>query len=367
MTDVLKKTLTEWCERHISAQIAESLDQGASPVTLYKEMAANGWLQYANIIADKENFYRLALVCEIANSYSGVLGNMLCVNAACAMMLGMHGSGEHKALAQQILAGEKLAAFSLTEADAGTDVQNVRASAHLENDRWHLQGEKYLATGAAIADVLLVVVRTNQEVAMNKGTSLLVVPSDAQGLRITPLPKMAANGYASCHLSLDGVQIPAQAVLGQANGAWGTLAFAGGIERVLVAACCVGLCRTIGKYLYDYAQVRQINGQPLYALTNISHQIVEIAIKVRAADSLVKHAIEALLSGQNPTNAICAAKVFSAQMQQEVAMTAMQVMGGRSYLKAYPLERWLREGLLALWAGGTNELQKNLMSRNPFA
>jgi alkylation response protein AidB-like acyl-CoA dehydrogenase len=102
-------------------------------------------------------------------------------------------------------------------------------------------------------------------------------------------------------------------------------------------------------------------------LTNISHQIVDIAIKVRAAELLVRQAIEALLSGQNPTNAICAAKVFAAQMQQEVSMTAMQVMGGRSYLKAYPLERWLREGLLSLWAGGTNELQKNLMARNPFA
>ena len=202
---------------------------------------------------------------------------------------------------------------------------------------------------------------------MKQGTSLLAIPGDAPGLSIRPLPKMAANGYASCHITLDGVKAPGAAVVGDANAAWGALALGGAVERILVAACCVGLSRTIGEYLFDYTREREASGQPLYQLTNISHQIVDIAIQVRAADALVNEAIAAFIGGGNPTNAVAAAKAFAARMQQDVSMTAMQVMGGRAYLQDFPLERWLREGLLALWAGGTNELQKNLMARNPFA
>ncbi len=363
----LREAVSTWCETNVSLDSAAQLDLGESPIELYQAMAANGWLAYADISDDPENLYRLAEVCKIVNSYSGVLGNMVSVNAACAMMLGMFGGAGHQRLVDEILAGSKLAAFALTEPQAGTDVQGLRTRARLVGDQWEVHGEKYLTTGALVADVLLVVARTDQEVPMKQGTSLLAIPGDAPGLSIRPLPKMAANGYASCHITLDGVKAPGAAVVGDANAAWGALALGGAVERILVAACCVGLSRTIGEYLFDYTREREASGQPLYQLTNISHQIVDIAIQVRAADALVNEAIAAFIGGGNPTNAVAAAKAFAARMQQDVSMTAMQVMGGRAYLQDFPLERWLREGLLALWAGGTNELQKNLMARNPFA
>lgn len=368
MLDALRKDISTWCDENLCLDTAERFDRGdESPVELYKGMAANGWLGYANIAKDPDNLYRLAEVCKIINGYSGVLGNMISVNAACAMMLGKFGGPEHQRLAGAILSGEKMAAFALTEPQAGTDVQGLETDARLVGERWCIRGEKYLTTGAQVADVLLVVARTDHQVPMNQGTSLLAVPADASGLSIQPIPKMAVNGYASCHVIFDGTEVPEDALVGKANSAWGALSLGGAIERILVAACCVGLSQTIGEYLYSYAQERQVGGHPLYQLTNINHQIVDIAIQVRAADALVDHAIAAFIGGGNPTNAVAAAKAFAAKMQQEVSMTAMQVMGGRAYLQSFPVERWLREGLLALWAGGTNELQKNLMARNPFS
>ena len=367
MLDDLRHAVTAWCDANVSFETAEKLDRGESPQALYQQIAANGWLTYANIARDPDDLYRLAEVCKIINSYSGVLGNMISVNVACAMMLGGAGNVEHQRLAGAILAGNKLAAFALTEPQAGTDVQGLETEARLTDKHWEIYGEKYLTTGAQVADILLVVARTNSQVPMNQGTSLLAIPGDAPGLSIQPLPKMAANGYASCHVTLDGVTIPFDAVVGNPDAAWSTLALGGAIERILVAACCVGLSRTIGEYLYEYAHKRLSGGKPLYELTNISHQIVDIAVQVRAADALVNQAVAAFLGGGNPTNAVAAAKVFAARMQQDVSMAAMQVMGGRAYLQAFPIERWMREGLLALWAGGTNELQKNLLARSPFA
>lgn len=367
MFESLRNDVATWCDENVSLETADQLDRGESPVELYRAMAANGWLGYADLGKDPENLYRLAEVCRTVNSYSGVLGNMISVNAACAMMLGRLGSEAHRELAGEILAGRKLAAFALTEPQAGTDVQGLRADARLDGKEWVISGEKYLTTGAAVADVILVVARSDWQAPMNRGTSLLAVPGDAAGLSLSPLPKMAGNGYASCHVVLEGVTLPAGAAVGGAHGAWGALALGGGVERILVAACCVGLSRTIGEYLHAYAQEREIGGEPMYRLTNITQQIVDIAIQVRAADALVNEAIAAFNRGSNPTNAVAAAKVFASRMQQQVSMTAMQVMGGRAYLQAFPVERWMREGLLSLWAGGTNESQQNLMARNPFA
>ncbi len=363
----LSNEINEWCDEVVSQETAGLLDSGeCSPLPLYQEICQKGWMNYANIAEDKQYFFHLAEVCKVANAYSGVLGNMICVNSACAMILGAFGNAEAKQFAQGIIEGKKLAAFSLTEPQAGTDVNNIQASATLDGDEWVIDGEKYLVTGAMLADAILVVVKTNPDVATKNGSSMLLVSTRSKGMEITPTPKMSANGYASCHIRFTGCRAPSDRIIGKVNGAWAAMSMAGGIERVLVAACCVGLCKRIGEYLYEYSNDRIVDGKPLYELSNIRHQIVDIAIKVRAADALVGQAISALASGTNATNAVCAAKVFAAQMQQEVSMTAMNVMGGRAYLKAYPVERWLREGLLSLWAGGTNELQKNLMSRSPF-
>ena len=117
------------------------------------------------------------------------------------------------------------------------------------------------------------------------------------------------------------------------------------------------------KYLYEYTQKRMIQGQPLYALQLINHQLADMAIKIKAADLLLQNAIDLLSSGKTPTVEICGAKVFASEMQQEISMAAMKIIGGRGYLKGYPVERWMREGLLSLYAGGTNELQKDIIAR----
>ena len=131
----------------------------------------------------------------------------------------------------------------------------------------------------------------------------------------------------------------------------------------MVAASCVGLSRRILEYLYEYTHQRLIQGKPLYDLQLINHQLADMAVKIKAADLLLKNAAEILSSGGTPTVEICGAKVFASEMQQEVSLAAMKIIGGRGYLKEYPVERWLREGLLSLYAGGTNELQKNIIAR----
>jgi alkylation response protein AidB-like acyl-CoA dehydrogenase len=152
-------------------------------------------------------------------------------------------------------------------------------------------------------------------------------------------------------------------IIGGRDLGWGSITFAGAVERLMVAASCVGLSMRMLEYLYAYSQKRMILQKPLFDIQLINHQLADMAIKIKAADLLLKNAIHLLASGTTPTVEICGAKVFASEMQQEISMAAMRIMGGRGYLKDYPVERWMREGLLSLYAGGTNELQKNIIAR----
>jgi len=365
MTANSLEEIREWCSRRLTEKIIHDLDADqALTLDLYKEFAANGWLESLDVFGDSDAFRQLIEIGKLISGYSGALGNIIGVNCVCAMMLTVFGNDRQKGIGKKVLKGEVLACFSLTEPDAGSDLQNIKTTATKTDNEWVLHGRKYLATGAAVSDYILVVARTSCDKPLNKGMSLFLAPSKTKGIEIFPQEKIAANGYASCEIHFKSVGLSQDAIVGGQDSGWGVITFAGALERLMVAASCVGLSRTILEYLYEYAGQRIIYGQPLYEIPGINHQLVEMAIKIHAADLLLTDATNRLMAGKTPTFEICGAKLFASEIQQEVSFAAMKIIGGRGYLKAYPVERWMREGLLSLYAGGTNELQKNIMARH---
>jgi alkylation response protein AidB-like acyl-CoA dehydrogenase len=365
MTENLVTAIREWCVKTLSEEIIRELDTGGSEtaIDIYRDFAGHGWLEYADFFQDKENLHKLCEIGKIVSGYSGVISNMIGVNCVCSMLLTTFGNEHQKQVGRKVLSGDIFTSFSLTEQNAGSDIQNIQTTGKIEDDCWVLNGRKYLATGAAIADYILVVARTDENKPLNHGISLFLVPTDISGLEICPQEKIATNGFASCKINFDSVSLPLDMIIGGRDLGWGSITFAGAIERLMVAASCVGLSMRMLEYLYAYSQKRMIQQKPLLDIQLINHQLADMAIKIKAADLLLKNAIHLLASGATPTVEICGAKVFASEMQQEISMAAMKILGGRAYLKDYPVERWMREGLLSLYAGGTNELQKNIIAR----
>jgi len=364
MTDDLATAVKEWCARKFTDEVIRDLENDHElAVSVYRDFAGNGWLEYANIFKDTENLRTLLEIGKVISGYSSVISNMVAVNCVCSTLLTTFGNDRQKEIGQAVIRGERFTSFSLTERNAGSDIQNIQTTATRTDDCWVLNGEKYFATGAAIADYILIVARINRNEPLHDSLSLFLVPSSLSGVNIVPQQKIATNGFASCTISLDSIELPMDAVIGEPGHGWGIMTLAGAVERLMVAASCVGLSRRMLEYLYGYTQKRTIQGQPLYDLQLINHQVADMAIKIKAADLLLKNAIDLLASGATPTVEICGAKVFASEMQQEISLAAMKIIGGRGYLTDYPIERWMREGLLSLYAGGTNELQKNLIAR----
>ena len=364
MINKLTTAIDDWCGKTLTEETIDKLDNDHElAVSVYRDFAENGWLKYANVFEHKDNLDILLTIGKIISGYSSVISNMVGVNCVCSLLLTAFGNEKQKEIGQAVLGGDILTSFSLTERHAGSDIENIQTTAVQTDDQWILNGEKYLATGAAIADYILMVVRTSSNAPLHSGISLVLVHRDTHGMSIISQEKIATNGFASCEITLDSAAIPTDAIIGNPNGGWGIITLAGAIERLMVAASCVGLSQKMLNYLYEYTHERIVQGQPLYDLQLINHQLADMAIKIKAADLLVNNAVDLLSSGATPTVDICAAKLFASEMQQEISIAAMKIIGGRGYLKGYPVERWMREGLLSLYAGGTNELQKNLIAR----
>ena len=161
MTEFSPSAVKEWCDARLSENIAHDLDTGEmSPMDFYREFAAKGWIEFADIFKNPQNLPQLMQILKITSRYSGVLCNMIAVNAVGAILLSVFGSNPQKETAQKTMRGKQLLSFSLTEPEAGSDVQNLKTTGEKRNSHWVLNGEKYLATGADMADFILVVART---------------------------------------------------------------------------------------------------------------------------------------------------------------------------------------------------------------
>ncbi|ACL03317.1 Acyl-CoA dehydrogenase domain protein [Desulfatibacillum aliphaticivorans] len=358
------QAIKEWCKSKLTQDVVNAMDQGVmSAVPLYKEFAQEGLMEFVKPTEGAAALPNLTAAVKILAAYSGDFGNIVTLNCLGAMLLGLFGDEAQKKISEEMLRGEKLFCFSLTEPEAGSDIQNLKTSAIRQGDQWFINGRKLFATGAADADYILLAVRSNPDLAINRGMSLFLVPRETPGLTISPMNKIASNGFPSCEILLDNAPVKNDALVGGQDAGWGVIAFTGAMERLLVAAGCVGLCSRVVHYVYEYAQQRMISGKPLYEIQWVNHCLSDLAVRIQAADLMVKDAVEKVSSGANPAIEICGAKAFASELQQGVIMSAMKIMGGRAYLKDHPVERWMREGLLSLYAGGTNELQKNLIAR----
>ena len=174
MTEFSPNAVKKWCDTCLSEKVVHDLDTGEmSPMDFYKEFAAKGWIEFADIFKNPQNLPQLMQILKITSRYSGVLCNMIAVNAVCAILLSVFGSDPQKQTAQQTIRGKQLLSFSLTEPEAGSDIQNLKTTGEKINSHWVLNGEKYLATGADIADFILIVARTAPEKPVNKAISVL--------------------------------------------------------------------------------------------------------------------------------------------------------------------------------------------------
>lgn len=336
-------------------------------------LADHGLLQLDSFRADSSSvtpadLRRIAAVAGTLASHSGTAASVYMVHVLCGTLIALAGNPRQKAeLLPGLCRGELGFAFAMTEPQAGSDAAGLTTSARQHPDGYILVGEKIYTTGAATADWIIVVARAQHHAHDKRKLSLFLVPGDAPGLELEPLGKIAGDGHPSCRVGLDGVIVPPAQVLageGRLGTAWATLRTTGLMERTTVAAMALGTARAATRRATEVARAREQFGRKIASFQSIEHTLVDMHVTLSAMDLMVDNALGAVeRDGEDPTMAVAMAKCYCAEQLQLILAKGMRVVGGRGYFHSEPMARLYREAPFSLYAGGTIEIQKMLISR----
>ena len=307
----------------------------------------------------------IAVVCEELGRFGGSV-NMTYVPTAVfgnQTLLGGASRQMQEAFLPKIAAGELRTAFALTEPEAGSDAAALRTRAVLDGDEWLINGSKIFSTGAHVADYLVLSARTGETQARGNGVSVFMVDAKVAGLTITGIPKLGHNAVKTCEIGIADVRVPRDAVIGEVNKGWRALSRALDAERIAVAAICTGLSSRCAEMALGYALQREQFGQPIAKFQSISHMLVDMEIETEASRLLTYQAAWSDDQGLPSSKWASVAKAYATEAATRQATRGMQILGGYSYTKEYEMERFYREAKLYEVAGGSTQIQRNIIAK----
>jgi acyl-CoA dehydrogenase len=266
-----------------------------------------------------------------------------------------------------IASGEVVAAFGLTEPEAGSDPADLKTRAGRDGADWVINGTKRYITNAPVAGLFLVFARTDPDATGGRGISAFLVPSDTPGLRVGPKdPKMGQFGAWTADVYLDDVRVPHDNLVGGDDGVGRGYATAMGClahGRVHIAALCVGMAGRLVDESVAYAQSRRQGGKPIARFQLVQALVADSMTDYYAGRSLVLAVAEAFDKGEDTKLGPSCAKYFASEMVGRVADRAVQVHGGAGYMRGVPVERFFRDARLFRIYEGTSQIQQVIIAR----
>ncbi|WP_341501621.1 acyl-CoA dehydrogenase family protein [Gallaecimonas sp. GXIMD4217] len=306
-------------------------------------------------------FEQLAMGCTATTAY------MTIHNMATWMIASFGTAQAIDEFCPQLVTGELLASYCLTEPGAGSDAASLTSSARRDGDDYVISGAKVFISGAGSTDVLVVMARTGE--AGPKGVSAFVVPANAQGVEYGKAEeKMGWNAQPTRMVTFDNVRIPAYYRLGEEGEGFkfAMMGLDGG--RINIATCSVGTAQQALNTAKQYMHERSQFGKPLAAFQALQFKLADMATELVAARQLVRLAAYKLDVKDPERTAYCAmAKRFATDVGFKVCDQALQIHGGYGYIKEYPLERHLRDVRVHQILEGTNEIMRLIVARRLLA
>ena len=259
--------------------------------------------------------------------------------------------------------GEAVAAFALSEPEAGSDAANLTLQANRERAGFRLTGTKIWISNAPEADVYSVFARTADSGA--KGITAFVVPRESDGLSGEHLDLLAPHPIG--RLDFDGVRVEADHVLGEIDEGFGVAMDTLDLFRPSVGAFAVGMAQAALDSAVEYTQEREAFGKPLARFQAVSHQLADVATEIQAARLLVREAATQYDAGVRPVRKASAmAKLFATETAQRAVDVAIQVHGARALQKGHLLEHLYREVRAPRIYEGASEVQREIIARELY-
>ncbi len=299
---------------------------------------------------------------EIAAVWSSV-GVGVSVHALSCFGLYSFGTEEQKAeWLPDMLGGDLLGAYCLSEAHAGSDPAAMRTTARRDGDDYVLNGAKAWTTHGGHADFYKVMARTSDD---RNGISCFLVPASTPGLTADPPErKMGLTGSATATMRFDDVRVPAARRLGE-EGEGLRIALAGlDSGRLGIAAVAVGLAQGALDAAVAYARERETFGKPIIEHQGLAFVLADMEAAIQSARATTLHAARLRDAGRPFSREASIAKMVATDNAMKVTTDAVQVLGGYGYTRDFPVERYMREAKVMQIFEGTNQIQRMVISRS---
>ena len=301
---------------------------------------------------------------EIGAAWSSV-GVGVSVHALSCFGLATRGTKEHKRkFLPDMLGGELLGAYCLSEPHAGSDPAAMTTRARRDGDDYVIDGAKAWTTHGGHADFYKVMARTSGEPGDRSGISCFLVPADAEGLTAdAPERKMGLTGSATATMRFDGVRVPVERRLGE-EGEGLRIALAGlDAGRLGIAAVATGLAQGALDEAVAYARDRETFGRPIIDHQGLAFLLADMAAAVQTARATYLAAARRKDQGLPYSTEASIAKLVATDNAMKVTTDAVQVLGGYGYTRDFPVERYMREAKVMQIFEGTNQIQRMVIGR----
>ena len=266
-----------------------------------------------------------------------------------------------------LASGELRAAFSTTEAQSGSDVAGIRTRAARIEGGYRINGAKIWCTNSAVSDFIIVTAKTGQ--AESRGRiNFFIVDRASPGFEIGPKEdKMGARGLPACPLYFTDVFVPEANRLGPEGEGFAQVMEAFNLSRPIIAARGVGLAQGAMDHAIAFLEERRAFGQPILDFQGVRWMLADMAIQIEAARNLTYKAaaaVDAGVRGKELATMAAIAKCHATDTAMQVAENAVQLFGAAGISNEFPINRYFRDAKVLQIVEGTNQIQRNIISRN---
>jgi alkylation response protein AidB-like acyl-CoA dehydrogenase len=364
--ELLRRTVRDFSESKV-APVAEELDREERfPYELVKEMAELGLMgipipeEYGGAGADTVS-YAIAIE-ELTRIDSSVAITVAALTSLGTMPIYLYGSEEQKQeWVPQLASGAKLAAFGLTEANAGSDAGATRTRAELRDGQWIVNGSKMFITNAG-TDITACVTVT--ALTGDGETSNIIIPNGTAGYDISaPMKKLGWHASDTRELSFKDCAVPEGNLLGpRGKGFHQFMEILDG-GRISVASMGVGLAQGAYDLAFAYAKERQQFGRPIAKFQAVQFALADMATEIEAGRQLVYRAAWLKDQGKEFALAAAQAKLYTGLLSNRAVNAALQIHGGYGFMEEYAISRLYRDQKILEIGEGTNEVQRMVIAK----
>jgi alkylation response protein AidB-like acyl-CoA dehydrogenase len=365
--EALLELTRDLASAELAPRAAAAEERGEFPREVFRTLGKAGLLglPYEERWGGGEQPYEvyLQVLEELSRSWLAVGLGVSVHTLSCFPLASFGSEAQREAWLPDMVGGELLGAYCLSEPQSGSDAAALSTRAVLDGDSYEVSGTKAWVTHGGQADFYNLMVRTGAPGP--KGISCLLAPADTPGLDpAAPERKMGMRSSHTASIVLDGARVPADRLLGQEGEGFRIAMSALDGGRLGISACAVGLAQAALDVAVDYAKERTQFGQRIADFQGLSFLLADMATQVEAARALYLSAARRRDRGQPFGPQAAMAKLFATDTAMKVAIDAVQVLGGYGYVEDFPAERYLREAKMLQIVEGTNQVQRVVIGRS---